>query len=707
MKRVQQNLNDGKIILAEVPLPSATGSEYLIKTNKTLISIGTEKMLMEFGNSNLIGKVLKQPERAKEVIQKIQSDGLFSAYEAVSSKLNSPLDLGYCNVGTIDQSFHKGYEIGARVISNGFHADFVSVSKNLVCRIPDNVDDESACFTVPASISLQGIRLLDPSIGENVVVFGLGLIGMLAVQILKANGCNVIAIDPDKEKRQIAENFGAFTIDASDEEELLTYFQSAFPLGVDGVLICASSPKNNIISQAATISRKRGKIILIGVVGLNLNRNDFYEKELSFQVSCSYGPGRYDQSYENSGHDFPYAYVRWTENRNFQAILSLMSESKINTKNLFSKAFDIKNVGEAYDFVLEKAPLGVILNYSNTLAEDEKKDLVHKSKINKSNGDNDINVSFIGAGNYASRSLLPLIKKHDVNFKNLISNGGSLSSKEAKKYDFEKISSQKNLLNSKDTNTLFITSRHDSHAKYVLDAIENNQNIWVEKPLAISIKELEKIRESFYKRKNDTKLVVGFNRRFSPHVVKIKQLLDKRKNRPKNFLYTINAGTIADDHWIHDPSIGGGRLIGEACHFVDLIKFLADSEVKEHSCYPMLDLNQTNPNYDSFIIILRFKDGSVGNISYFSNGSKNYTKERIEIFSDGSILQLDNFKKLKGFNWPSFSSFKTFKIEKGQKELISSFFSSIKENKEPPMDFEGIYESSRIVIDLYDRIFSK
>ena len=358
-----------------------------------------------------------------------------------------------------------------------------------------------------------------------------------------------------------------------------------------------------------------------------------------------------------------------------------MSESKINTKNLFSKAFDIKNVGEAYDFVLEKAPLGVILNYSDTPAEDEKKELVFKSKINKSNGDNTINVSFIGAGNYASRSLLPLIKKHDVNFKNLISNGGSLSSKEAKKYDFEEISSQKNLLNSKDTNTLFITSRHDSHAKYVMDAIENNQNIWVEKPLAISIKELEKIRESFYQRKNDTKLVVGFNRRFSPHVVKIKQLLDKRKNRPKNFLYTINAGIIEDDHWIHDPSIGGGRLIGEACHFVDLIKFLADSEVKEHSCYPMLDLNQNNPNYDSFIIILRFKDGSVGNISYFSNGSKNYTKERIEIFSDGSILQLDNFKKLKGFNWPSFSSFKTFKIEKGKKNLFLHFFHRLKKIK--------------------------
>lgn len=704
MKQILQNLRNGETEIVDVPAPAKRSGHLSIRTKNTLVSVGTEKMLVEFGKGNLIQKAMQQPDKVKQVINKVKTDGFVTTLHSVKNKLDTPLPLGYCNVGLVTEIGDnvEGFAIGDRVVSNGHHAEYVVVGKNLCSKIPPNVDDKTASFTVVASIALQGIRLLQPSIGETYVVTGLGLIGLLAVQILRANGCNVIGIDYDQKRCEIAKGYGADVVPISQGVSPVVYVDSLTNgIGVDGVLITASTQSNEPISQAAKMCRKRGRVVLVGVVGLELSRADFYEKEITFQVSCSYGPGRYDPEYEVKGHDYPIAYVRWTELRNFEAILQLMSQGKINVESLISHTYSIDESSQAYTTISNSNVLGVILAYPRWDHAELTKQVVNSPNVKKLRAEKKVNLGLIGSGNYATGILIPSFSKTGVYFKCVTGMGGVSSVHLGRKYGFEKISTDvEEIFEDGSINAVVIATRHDSHARYILRALDAGMHIFVEKPLAITSAELNELEAKLTGgSQSDSVLMVGYNRRFSPHIKKIKKLIASSKT-PSAFIYTINAGHIESGHWTQNRAIGGGRIIGEVCHFVDLIRFLAGSPIKAVKAIFM-----DSQNRDSVMITIEFESGSIGSINYLANGSKSLAKERLEIFNGGGILQLENFTKTKGYGWPGFTRFKTLKQDKGQDACVRAFMDAIESgNTDDLIEIDELIEIARICIEIEDQL---
>ena len=702
-KQIIQNLSNGETKLIEVPIPGSKKNEVLIKTSKSLISSGTEKMLINFGKSNLVQKALDQPDKVKEVINKIRNDGVSSTVSAVNSKLNTPIPLGYCNVGKVFDSSNTNFETGQRVVSNGFHADFVRVPKNLVCAIPDNVDDDSAAFTIVGSIALQGVRLAKTEVGENVVVYGLGLIGLLAVQILKANGCNVLGVDIEDSKCTLAHEYGAEVVNLSKGDDLISKANTfSDGNGIDKVLITASTKSDELVHDAAKICRKRGKIILVGVAGLNLRREDFYEKEISFQVSCSYGPGRYDESYEENGIDYPYGFVRWTENRNFQTILNLMSKGSLDVSKLITCKYSIDQFQDAYNLINQKNSMGVILEYEQ-IGDCKIQDTLELDNNNlKRNARNKPQIGFLGGGNYASKILIPAFKKTNADLHTLVTSTGLTAENIGRKFSFKNASTNEDNVFKNEIDTVVIATRHNLHAEQVVRALKAQKNVFVEKPLALNLKEIERI-ELELSRSNSI-LMVGYNRRFSPYIKKIKEALDT-KSGPKAFIYTINAGFIPGNHWTQDQDIGGGRIIGEVCHFVDLISFLSSSKVKSFST-TSLDGSSNVPK-DNVMINLEYENGSIGNIMYLSNGSKSFPKERLEIFCDNSTIQLDNFIRLRSYGWKGLSSSQSLSQKKGHDETVHAFIKSVTEGSSSPISAASIIETAKLTIDIANNFNSK
>lgn len=684
MKQILQNFRSGETSIEECPAPSIKKNSLKILTRKSLISAGTERMLVNFSKSSYFEKAKQQPEKVKQVINKISTDGILTTYDSVKSKLDEPIALGYSNVGVIDE-LPEGitdFKVGDRVVSNGPHADLVVVNKNLCAIIPDNVDDDAAAFTVVGSIALQGLRLSNPNIGENYVVFGVGLIGLITVQLLKANGCNVLAIDFDNKKLDLAKQYGAKICNPNEDDIVSASNSFSLNRGSDGVIITASTQSNDVIKQAAHISRKRGKIILVGVVGLDIDRDDFYEKELTFQVSCSYGPGRYDSFYEEKGHDYPYAYVRWTEQRNFEAILSMLSSGTINFKGLISKSFLFEDAVDAYDYLNKsKDALGIIINYTSD-ENNRKKESVQIN--NNSFIKTDPIIGFIGCGNYASRVLIPAFKKSNAQLHTISSQGGVSSKINSKKYNFAySTSNTKALLKNNEINTVVVTTRHNSHSSFVIKALKNNKNVWVEKPLSLTADELDDVIKVYKScQKDDSRkspqLMIGFNRRFAPHIRKIKSLLSSKDYEKKSILITVNAGKIPSDNWIQDKAVGGGRILGEGCHFIDLIRFIGGSKITSVSTNKMDCIENLNDNVS---ISVRLENGSIGTILYLSNGASSYQKEQVEIFTNGKVLKLDNYKTLYGYGWKNFRKMSLFKQDKGQNACVQEFVNSIKSGK--------------------------
>jgi predicted dehydrogenase/threonine dehydrogenase-like Zn-dependent dehydrogenase len=698
MFQVIQNIKTGTTEIIEIPRPNIRKSHGLIRTNLTLISSGTEKSLVDFGKSGLIGKAMRQPEKVKMLLEKVKSDGIVASYSAVKTKLDEPMQLGYCNVGGIIDGSESNLASGTRVVSNGKHASAVCVPRNLITPIPDNVSDEEAVFTVLGAIGLQGIRLIAPTLGETVVVTGLGLIGLIAVQLLKANGCEVIGVDFDSNKCELAKQFGAHVVDLSksqDPVEFAHHFTKG--RGVDAVLITASSKSNDIVHQAATMSRKRGRIVLVGVVGLELNRNDFYEKELSFQVSCSYGPGRYDDEYEGKGIDYPFGFVRWTEQRNFEAILQLMSSGQLDVKPLISYRYSVHEAAEAYSKLDESGTLGILLDYRTEADNEGIKSSVELRKPLKQSKAPKGNVSFLGGGNYASRVLIPAFAKAEANFSTIVTSSGLSGVHHGKKHGFVNASTSIDDVFQNDTDTVVIATQHNLHAKQAIAALKNGKNVFVEKPLAMTHEEINEIENTH--KLAGTILMVGYNRRFSPHVQKMKALLSK-KPMPKTFIMTMNAGDIPKDSWTQDPLIGGGRIIGEACHYIDLMRFLAGSKIASFSAVKMGHNDYVELTEDKAIITITFEDGSVGSIHYYANGGKAFPKERVEVFCDDGVLQLDNFRKLKGFGWKGFTKMNLWSQEKGQVNCVNAFMTAIKTGGESPIPANEIYEVARVTVDI-------
>lgn len=704
MKQILQDMANGDTTLTEAPAPMIGKGNLLVSTTASLVSAGTERMLVDFGKASYLQKARQQPEKVKMVLEKIQTDGFLTTVEAVRSKLAQPLPLGYCNVGTVVE-VGKGMEEfmpGDRVVSNGPHADIVKVPRNLCAHIPDSVDDESAAFTVMASIGLQGIRLAQPTLGEAVVVTGVGLIGLLTVQLLRAHGCRVLAIDYDQAKLALAHQFGAEICNIGQGEDPVAVGMAfSRGRGVDAVIVTASTKSSDPVVQAARMCRKRGRIVLVGVTGLELNRADFYEKELSFQVSCSYGPGRYDPGYEQNGQDYPIGFVRWTEQRNFEAVLDMMTSGKLDVKPLISHRIAFEDAPNAYRLLSEdKSVLGILLQYTSDIEERKVRQVVLCAS-QSFNAAKPV-MGFIGAGNYASRILIPAFKTAGAQLHTIVTAGGINGVIHGEKAGFAEASTDvEAMLANVAINTVAIVTRHDSHAHFVMQALKAGKHVFVEKPLAISNEELDKLEElslSLTTHHSSPLLMVGFNRRFSPQIQKMKALLDSVKE-PKSFLMTMNAGAIPAEHWTQDKAVGGGRIIGEACHFIDLMRFLTGSKIVSVQARRMGDSPGMLVTEDKAAIILGFANGSFGTIHYLANGAARFPKERVEVFAAGRVLQLDNFRKLKGFGWPGFKKMNLWRQDKGQKACIAAFLKAIEQGGLAPIPIEEIFSVARISIE--------
>ncbi|MBO7437606.1 MAG: bi-domain-containing oxidoreductase [Bacteroidaceae bacterium] len=688
MKQIIQDLKSGATILEEVPVPQVKSGCVLIRTTRSLVSLGTERMLVEFGKANLIDKAKQQPDKVKQTLDKIRTDGLTATLNAVKNKLDQPLPLGYCNVGQV-VAVGKGvteFAVGDRVASNGKHAEFVCVPKNLVAKIPDNVQDDEAAFTVIGSIGLQGIRLLQPQLGENIVIIGLGLIGLVAAQLLKAAGARVIGIDFDQQKLDIAAGYGIETVNPAEGADQVKYVMEATGgIGADGVLITASAHNDDIIHNACEMSRKRGRIVLVGVIGLNIRRDDFYKKELSFQVSCSYGPGRYDENYEEKGMDYPLPYVRWTEKRNFETVLQSIANGNLNVKSLITEEVDLADYNLIYGDMRKQGSIASIIRYPSdsrieTVVE------VNSNAFKPSKGQ----IGIIGAGNYTNSTMVPALKACKAKIRYIASAQGMTAKVLARKCGAMMATSDYHeILNDPEVDLVMITTRHDTHARMVVEALEAGKNVFVEKPLCLNADELDNILSAYKAKEGKVSLSVGFNRRFSPFAVKMKKLLG---DGPKNIIATMNAGFVPQDVWVQDLAVGGGRIIGEACHFIDLCSYLAGSKVVA-VCMNAMGENPEE-NTDNASILLKYANGTNAVINYFANGSKAYQKERIEVYSQERTLVLNNWMKLEGYGFKGFSKMRG-SLDKGHKAQFALLNERIINGGEPLVDLDTIVNTTK------------
>lgn len=691
MKSLLQDLKNGRTLLEEIPAPLVRPGHILVQTSCSLVSLGTERMLVEFGKASLVQKARQQPDKVKMVLDKIRSDGLLPTLEAVFNKLGQPLPLGYCNVGRVI-AVGEGvteFKVGDRVASNGSHSEIVCVPKNLCAKVPDAVSDDAAAFTVIGAIGLQGIRLLQPTFGETMVVVGLGLIGLISAQILKANGCSVIGFDYDQTKVDLANRLGIIAVNPTNGTDQIKFVEDQTSgVGADAVLITASSKSNDIISQSARMSRKRGRIVLIGVIGLDISRAEFYEKELSFQVSCSYGPGRYDDNYEQKGQDYPIGFVRWTEKRNFAAILSAIADGQLDVESLITERVPLAEYDRIYDNIGTSSAIASILVYEGT-ADTSPVVAVRERSFRKGEGI----IGVVGAGNFTSATVLPALKPLDAQLKYIVSAGGQSARSLAERGGFAYAATDyQQVLKDDEVDLLLITTRHDLHASMVIDALEAGKSVFVEKPLCLNGDELARIDEAYRKassQDNAPVLAVGFNRRFAPFAVRMKSLLGQGLI---NIVATMNAGEIPASSWVHDLAVGGGRIVGEACHFIDLCSYLTGSKVVA-VCMNAMGVSPEE-NTDNASILLRYENGSTATINYFANGNKSYSKERIEVHSQGRSLILDNWRTLTGYGFKGFSRLKS-KQDKGHAEQFRMLVERLKSGGEALIPYDEIMNTTK------------
>jgi predicted dehydrogenase/threonine dehydrogenase-like Zn-dependent dehydrogenase len=699
MKQILQRLDNGETTLLDVPVPHATGIKVVIRTRASLISAGTERMLVQFGKGSLLDKARSQPERVLDVLAKVRTDGLLTTVEAVRGKLAAPVPLGYCNAGIV-ADVGPGvtrFAVGDRVVSNGPHAEYVTVPHTLVAKIPAGVGFESAAFAPLAAIGLQGIRLANPTFGETVVVYGLGLIGLLCVQLLRANGCQVVGIDRSSERLALGEGFGARVVDGASGDAVRQVLALTDGIGADAVLLTLTSESDEPMREAASMSRKRGRLVLVGVTGLNLSRDELFKKELSFQVSCSYGPGRYDPQYEDRGVDYPVGYVRWTEQRNFEAVLAAMAAGQLDPLPLITHRFPLSAASEVYQLVAgPSSSIGIILQYPEDGAASgaAKPDRIER-RAASATASGQVSVGVIGAGNFATRMLLPLLKARGVRLRAIMSGSGTSAAVAGKQFDFERVStSVDDVMSDSDVNTVFVLTRHDSHAALVRRALEAGKHVFVEKPLALTDEGLDAIEHAASE--SGTLLMVGFNRRFAPLTRELRDHLSARTTAMALSL-VVNAGAIPREHWVQDAVAGGGRIVGEGCHFVDLARFLVGAPIERLQVTSAADRRGDRID-DVASIMLTFADGSIASIQYLSNGGKTFPKERIEAFFDGKTLQIDNWRRMRrfGIGGPLFSF--GSRQDKGHAAQIAAWVEAVEHGGPAPIPLSELIEVSRYSI---------
>ncbi len=697
MKQVIENYN-GEFNLEDVPAPVLKSGGILVYNRFSLISAGTERATIEISKKNILSKAKERPEELHKVINAVKKHGLITTYKTVKDRLDSPLPMGYSCAGIIKDiapdisEFHLGDKVACAGLGYASHAEIVFIPKNLCVKVPENVSLEEASFVTVGAIALQGVRQSQAQLGENIAVIGLGLVGLLTVQILKAMSCNVLGIDIDPEKIKIAGELGADLLaqrGKDDIENIALDFTKGH--GFDAVIITAATSSNDPIELAGKISRDKGKVIVVGNVSMEVPRKTFYEKELDIRLSRSYGPGRYDPLYEEKGIDYPIGYVRWTENRNMQAFLNLISTGNLYVKKLITHKFSINDAEKAYDVILGKTNesyIGVLLEYNSEFNSNSRVILPAPKSIKKNFiPANNIKLGFIGAGKHARTFLLPNIKDNKSITLTGVATASGINAKHiAKKFGFRFCTTDYNeILNDPEITAVVIATRHNLHARVAIEAMKKNKVVFMEKPLAINRIELDEIISSW--KDNNGRIMVGFNRRFSPFTQKIKEFFYKR-SQPIVINYRINAGSIQKDHWIQDSIEGGGRIIGEVCHFVDFLQFVIGSYPICIYAESISANSQTVIDNDNISITIKFEDGSLGNILYLANGDTSFSKERIEIFGNNSVAILDDFKKLQLVKDGKTTTKSKFTQDKGFKNELLIFLDSIKNAKEMPIPFK-------------------
>lgn len=707
MRQIVQDYKTGDLQSVEVPWPECREGGLLVQTCNTLVSAGTERMIVQFAKKSMIGKALARPDLVKQVMTKVKKEGLASTFSKVQSKLETPFPLGYSAAGKVIEvgAGVKGILPGDRVACAGMgyasHSNCIWVPKNLVVPIPAGVDMEDASFVTLGAIAMQGVRQSQACLGELVAVVGLGLLGQITVQLLKAAGCRVVATDIDHDKNLLACRFGADAAGSENEFTAACHGLSGGH-GVDAVIITAATKSNAPVELAGMVARKKGRVVAVGAVGMDLPRKEYYEKELEFRMSTSYGPGRYDPEYEERGHDYPYGYVRWTEQRNMAAFLDLIASKRLDVKGLVTHRIPFDQALHAYDIIEGKVSepfLGIILSYPEADADSPR--MVAVAKRNTSAKATAPILGLIGAGNFATGVLFPFLRKTDARLKAVTTASPAKAKAVATKMGIEEAASTADeLLANPSINTVFIATRHNVHAEQVIKALGAGKHVFVEKPLCINESELARIVDAY---DHQSVLMVGFNRRFSPHVRKLKEFMGGGR-QPLVMSYRINAGPIPQDSWIQHPKEGGGRIIGEVCHFVDLLTFLSGS-LPERVYAESLKLPGADPSArDNVAITLKFRDGSIGTILYAATGDPGYPKERLEVIAGGRLGCLNDFRELELSGHGKLSRSKTSGQEKGFAEEIAAFLESVREGRPSPIPFEEIVTTTQVTFMIEDSI---
>jgi len=697
MLQLTQKLGSGEMEVQEVPMPMIGKGMLLVRNHYSLISAGTEKSTVTAARKSLIGKAKERPQQVKQVIDVLKKQGPVQTLRAVKKKLDAYSPLGYSCAGEVIEvgegvsGIKKGDLVACAGIGYANHAELVTVPVNLCVKLPKGVSLKDAAYNTLGAIALQGVRQADLRLGESCAVIGLGLLGQLASLMLKASGVRVVGIDIAEDTLKLASENGATDLtlmrDTPGIDEKILDFTNG--LGVDSVIIAAATKSTDPINFAGSICRKKGSVIILGAVPTGFDRDPYwYKKELELKMACSYGPGRYDLNYEEKGIDYPAAYVRWTENRNMQAFQVLLSSKAIDIGYLTTHVFDFKDAPEAYDLIMNRTEpfVGVALRY-----DVEKQQKAEAVKVKQAGKSAEVNLSFIGAGSYAQGNLLPNIPKVDwINRVGVLTNTGTTSKRVAEKFEFEFCTPNENEVLDDRTNTVFIATRHDSHAKYVLQALQKDKHVFVEKPVCLTLYELEEIKELYLSK--DRSLMIGFNRRFSPLTQRVKK---KFGDGPMSMIYRINSGVIPKDTWIQDMEIGGGRIIGEVCHFIDLLTYMNGSLPQKVAASAIPDHHGHN---DTVNILLTFENGSTGVVAYYANGAKDLPKEYIEIYASGSTAIINDFKELKIYGKGNTVKKKLMNQDKGQKGMVESFFNGVKGEGRMPISFEEIYAVSKATI---------
>ena len=693
MKQLLQNIKTGKSKIEDVPVPTPREGQALVKVVASLVSAGTERMVVEFAEKSLVGKARSRPDLVKQVIDKARREGLVSTMQSAFNRLDQPMALGYSSAGTIVAlgKGMQGFKIGQRVACAGggfaVHAEYNVVPRNLLTPLPKNVNFESAAFTTLGAIALHGFRLAEPQIGENVAVIGLGLVGLLTAQIAAAAGCNVLGVDIDPTRLALASPLGIQAVSRQQAVDSSVSFTTN--RGFDVILICADTASNDPVELAGIIARDRARVVATGAVGLTIPRKIYYEKEISFINSRSYGPGRYDSSYEEQGSDYPIGYIRWTEGRNFAAVVDLMSKGKLKVQPLISHRFSIEQGIKAYEVITGKKKekfLGVVLTYPESVEKLSGSQVV-RFDVQTFKRSNVVTLGVLGAGLFANAALLPAIKKAgNIQLVGIASAGGLHAQHSGKKFGFQyATSSDEEIINDPNINTVAILTRHDLHSDLVIKALKAGKHVFVEKPLAINSAQLSTISKQL-KANSGSLLTVGFNRRFAPLAQRLHASLSTLRE-PKHIHYRVNAGYIPLNHWTQDPAIGGGRIIGEACHFIDFITFLVGEAPISVNAIALPDGGKYRE--DNVSMTFAFPDGSIGVVDYLANGDKSFPKERIEVFCGGQVSVLDDFVALQTVRDGRKSAARGAQ-DKGHVAEWQAFAKSIREGGEPPIPYEQL-----------------